>query len=235
MKVYKPILWDEAAGVNYGADSIELAQIVPHAGEWRRVYLDKYDRVKDGQAMSCVWCPPFTDVNGWSEQPSEIALSYIVTGTAHVKSGKVASHHIQSSPYFQHIASTSLAIEIEVHSAQPLFDTLELAAPDRTFSLPMIGTLSGAAKSLWLDSGKINSANVAGYIYLTTQCHETLLEALVRITDEQLVLAYHHYWPPCESECVVLNNHLVGDDRALFERLIAIAKPINDSYKRYLV
>jgi hypothetical protein len=235
MKVYKPILWDAAPGVDYGADAIELARIVPRVGECRRAYLDKYDRIEDGQAISFVWSPPFSDVNGWSEQPSEIALSYIVSGTAHFKSSEAASQHIKSSGYFQHIASTHLTVEIDVHGARPLIDTLALAEPDCKFSLPMLGSHTGGAVSLWLDSRYINSANVAGYIYLRSQNHETLLEALVRRTDEQVVLAYHHYWPPCESECFILNNHLGGDERSLFEHLISIAEPINDSYRRYLV
>ncbi len=235
MKVFKPILWDAACGVDYGADSIELARIVPRVGECRWVYLDKYDHLEDGQAISCIWSPPISDVNGWSEQPSEIALSYVVTGTAHLKSRETVSQHIQNSEYFQHIASTSLPLEIDVQSARPLIDMLALAAPDGTFSLPMLGTLTGDTVPLWLDSKNINAAKVAGYIYLTTQNHETRLEALVRITDEQVVLAYHHYWPPCESECVILNNHLGGDERALFEHLISIAEPINDSSRPYLV
>ena len=235
MKVYTPILWGAAPGVDYGADAIELARIVPRAGESRRVYLDRNDRVKDGQAISCIWRPPYTDVNGWIEQPSEIALSYVVTGTAHVTSRELADKQTESSEYVRHIASSSLTIEIDVHGASPLIDTLALAAPDHAFRLPMLGTGTGDSMPLWLDAGYVKSANIAGYIYLSTQGNETQLEALLHIRDEHLVLAYHHYWPPCEMECVILNNPLHGDERALFEHLISIAEPINDSYKQYLV
>jgi hypothetical protein len=235
MQVYTPILWGAVPSVDYGADTIELARIVPRAGERRLVYLDRHDQVSDGQAISCVWRPPYTDVNGWIEQPSEIASSYVVTGTACLIDGEMAAEHAEGSAYFRHIASTNLAVEIDVHRARPLIETLALAAPDYAFRLPMLGTATGGSMSQWLDSGYVRSAHVAGHIYLTSRGNETLLEALVRIKDGSLVLAYHQYWPPCEMECVILNNELRGDERALFEHLIANAEPIVDSHKQYLV
>lgn len=83
MRVYVPLLWNAVASVDYGADTIELALIVPRPGKRQRAYLDKYEQIEAGQPISCIWRPPYTDVNGWSDQPSEIALSYVVTGTAH--------------------------------------------------------------------------------------------------------------------------------------------------------
>lgn len=236
MKVFRPILWGAVPGVDYGADAIELARVVPHVGESRWVYLDKYDRVKDGQAISCIWSPPFTDINGWIEQPSEIASSYVVTGTAILKSQELVVRHTESSEYFQDVASTSLALEINVQSVRPLIDTLALAAPDDMFRLPKVGTCSGGSMPVWLGSKSIKSANVVGYIYLTARYYESQLEALLRIRDGQVGLVYHQYWASfCEMDCVILNKCLDEDERALFEHLIAAAEPISDTYKNYLV
>jgi hypothetical protein len=162
-------------------------------------------------------------------------LSYVVTGTAKLKSREVIAQQTESAEYFQHIVSTSLAVEINVQRVCPLIDTLALAAPDYMFRLPMFGNRTGDSMPVWLDSENIKSAHVGDYIYLTTQSYEVQLEALVRITDNQVVLAYHHYWPPCEMECVILKNSLCGDERSLFEHLISIAEPISDSHKGYLV
>lgn len=237
MKVYKPILWSHAPGVDYGADTIEVARIVPRAGGRRRVYLDKYDRVKEGETIRCIWTPPYTDVNGWMEQPSEIALGYVVTGTAHLAGTYADDEYADASDYLRHVAARNLRVDIDVHVTEPFIDTLAAAETDPAFQVPSIGICSGRKMKLvsYWDTGGADVAHVAGFIYLTTLNSETLLEALLRREGGQLMMAFHGYFSPGGDECRILNNALGMQDRALFEHLISTAEPIKDSHEPYLI
>lgn len=235
MKVHIPTLWNHAPSVDYSADSIELARIVPRSGARRRVYLSKSEDIADGQKITCIWSPPASEVNGWTEQPSEIALSYVVTGIAHLAPSAPGYEDIGEVDYFRYVAGTYLGVDIDVHHVRPLIETLTLSAPDSMFRLPTLGTISGKSIPLWLDSEGVSCAKVAGYIYLFTTSCETLLQALVRKTEKTIILGFHEYSPPHTCESFILNNPLSLQDQELFEHLISVAEPIEDMFKPYLI
>ncbi len=238
MLVHVPTLWDRSALIDFSSDSIELAAIVPRVGERRRVYLDKYQSIDEGQEITCIWTPPYTEVNGWMEQPSEIEFGYVITGTAHLPVKVADGDGGKSSDYTTCVETQSLWVDVDVHSASPLFEALLKSTADPTFSLPMHGDFTGRTpkhRSLWLVSDGVSTANVAGHIYLVTRSCETLLEALIRVEGDQIILAFHGYLPPIGYEYFILNNVLAGADRALFEHLISIAEPLEINYTPYLV
>lgn len=238
MRVFVPVLWERARGIDFCSDALELAVIVPRVGERRRVYLDKYEKIIDGQQISCIWSPPLSEINGWDGLPGEIAFSYLVSGTAVLRAREPGFQFSSGADPLDEIRAKSIVVDIDVRVTKPLMEALEATAPDAEFKLSSYGSYnskSGVSTHLWLESGGANFANVAGYTYLWTRRCETMLEALVRITDEQMIIAFHRYRPPIGDEVFILNNVLGVEDRAVIERAISNADPIEDVFQPYLI
>ncbi|WP_242485553.1 hypothetical protein [Pseudomonas sp. TH43] len=69
MKIYCPMFWSLDQGIDYSAPIIHLADIVPRAGQTTFAYFDRSDTLHIGETLQLIWCPPVSDLNGWSEQP----------------------------------------------------------------------------------------------------------------------------------------------------------------------
>lgn len=238
MKVLKPLLWDRAAEIDFSSNKLELAAIIPRAGQRRRIYLNKYEKITDGQQISCLWTPPASELNGWDFQPSEVTLSYIITGIAHLKDDYADHSYAGTVDYFEDIKRTSLVVDIDVDTANTLIDTSAAIKPDFEFDLATYGNYIGATATtipLWLESGYASYANVAGYTYLHTRTGETVLEAILHVADEQMTIAYHSYSPPIGGDTFVLNNILTKEEQSLFENILSTADPIEDNQEPYLI
>lgn len=238
MRVFHPRLWDRVPKTSFSSDTFELALIVPRSGERRRVYLDQYEPIEDGQQITCIWAPPYSELNGWDEQPSEIALSYVITGTAHLRAGATQGECIESADNFADLKRLSLVVDIDVHMVNPLIDTLLASTPDVEFTLCSYGiyiSTTAQSISLWLGSGHASFSRMREYIYLTSYTGESTVEALVRIINDEMILAYHRYSPPIGGDAFILNNVLNKEERALFEKVIAIAEPLVDTCTPYLL
>jgi hypothetical protein len=55
-----------------------LRRLIPTPGEERRVWLSA-TALQQGAVQRVLWVPPYSELNGWDAQPSEIALSQVVT------------------------------------------------------------------------------------------------------------------------------------------------------------
>jgi hypothetical protein len=71
MKISCPEAWLRAPGVDYGASSISLNANSPKPGQPASVVFALADRSRVGDVVTLLY--------GWSEQPSEIAKSLLVT------------------------------------------------------------------------------------------------------------------------------------------------------------
>jgi hypothetical protein len=71
MKIIEDLLWHR------GAASVGAAPL-PEPGEEHTVFLAATELHQEG-VQQLLWVPPYSELNGWDAQPSDIALSQIVT------------------------------------------------------------------------------------------------------------------------------------------------------------
>lgn len=78
MNTYLPLFWATDLGIDYGAPTLYLRDLLPAVGQNTLAAFDWQAHLTPGETLQLIWCPPVSDLNGWSEQPSEIALSHLL-------------------------------------------------------------------------------------------------------------------------------------------------------------
>ncbi|MGF6207989.1 hypothetical protein [Pseudomonas frederiksbergensis] len=226
IKIYRPRFWSLDSGVDYSAPVIHLNDIVPAVGQKTFAFFDRDDRLEAGATILLIWCPPVSDLNGWSEQPSEIAQSHFLK--AHVVGAAHASPH--STP------DSDRKYELEILSCERLLPALQASRGGSTsWNLQGIGSAQGSFLA-WDELHWCGRAVVEGFTYLTANTsNEAHLELILEESGDELIGLFSVHIDPGGTFHEMGRKRLTGEERRVIQQALKLAHPLHDSQAAYLV
>jgi hypothetical protein len=219
MRVFCPESWPQVPGVDYAA-RISLGAIRPRTGERTHAFFSR-DGLPSGSAAHLIWQPPFASWNGWSEQPSEIAHSYLLTA----RTG--AASTVDGGRY---------RYDFEVAACAPLLPALRAFAGDWALERVLDTTTVPPTSSLiWGEADGCGRAEIAGLTYLSARVPETYLELLVETVDGEMFGLLSTHLCPGWDEYHIGRRKLSQQERGAVERALDNAVQLVDTCAPYLL
>lgn len=232
MDIYWPTFWPNGPKIDHRAPTVTLDELLPDIGGNACAYFDKYDRPCAGDTVRLLWTPPVSDINGWSEQPSEIALSYLLTANVSSEAALVSPsggnpHLIHQGKYrhtFRILARERLLPALKIFPADANTWKLPVTATDQGFT-PLLNEVRWCGK-----------ATVEGLTYLAvTASNETYMEMLVDKEDEDFIGLFFMHVNPGGSDFNLGRQPLTSIEQNLIRSLINRAQPLADSQAPYIL
>ncbi|QXI26267.1 hypothetical protein [Pseudomonas vanderleydeniana] len=232
MHTYFPTFWPNGPNVDHSAATVHLSELLPAVGTTTAAYFERSDRVQVGETIRLIWNPPVSDLNGWSEQPSEIALSYLLI--AIVVSDASAPIRTARDPRFLHEGKQTLALEIL--SCERLLTVLKASpAGSGDWRLLEIGGEQGVHLA-WDEVSWCGKATVEGLIYLTANTrNETSLALLLAPDGDEIMGLFSLHIDPGGSEFGFGRRRLTADEKRSVQRALDRAHLLHDTQPAYLV
>lgn len=216
LKTCWPLDWCNVPGIDYSAPTLDLQAIVPKAGDKTWAQFDRHDNVQVGETVQLLWCPPLSAINGWSEQPSEIALSYLLTALV--------------------LSSMGDTYELDILGSERLLPMLRSLPHDQgAWALQQVG--GEEAQIIALEEACWSaSAVVEGLTYLSACTpFEAHMELLLEVTGDEVVGLFSAHVDPGGAFYSFGRRKLEGRERKAVEQVLKVAQPLKDSQGRYLL
>ncbi|MFS2069678.1 hypothetical protein ACEN9D_13020 [Pseudomonas sp. CT11-2] len=230
MKTYCPLFWSEDLGVDYSAPVINLKDILPTVGKNTFAFFDNTDSLLPGDTILLIWFPPASNLNGWSDQPSEIALSHLlnanVVGAAQASEPPVEATH----PHYG-----KRKYELDILSSERFLTVLQALQEDATsWHLSTIGSAQGPFLA-WDEVSWCGSAVVEGFTYLTASTpHEVHMELIVEMANEEIIGLFSVHIDPGGTFYEFGRRRLTWSELRAIKQALNIARPLHDSQAAYL-
>lgn len=221
MKIYSPMFWSLDQGIDYSAPIIHLADIVPRAGQTTFAYFDRSDTLHIGETLQLIWCPPVSDLNGWSEQPSEIAHSYLLQARV--------VRPVPSSASSMHLSMGKHRFELSVLSCENLLSALR-ALPEGSGAWDLQHNALA-----WQELTACGSAVVDGLTYLNASArHEAFMELILEVTEEQIVGFFCLHSDPGGMYQQIGRKRFTGEELRIVRHALDTAHVLHDTQDAYL-
>jgi len=205
-------------GVDYAAD-ISLAAIRPRPGQWTHAIFGR-DALPSGRVPRIIWKPPITSYNGWTEQPSEIAQSCLLTARTGILS-KIDAHHFR--------------YDFEVLACEPLLPALQALVADWTLQNDWDGsTVSPQWLREWEEVDGCAVADIDGFRYLSARLWETSLELLVQSINGEMFALLSTNSGPGGDYCFAGRRRFSAHERGIVEAALKDTVRLTDSCQPYL-
>lgn len=209
--------------------TLALSDVLPAVGSTTFArFSDRYLRV--GECLSVIWCPPYSDINGWDEQPSEILLSYFLNVRV-VATGDQVS--LPASP-LSSLTDCRYRYELEVLSCVP-FGTLlaGLQGDQAPWELVKVGTDEGL-KILPDGASWTAKARVGQFVYLCASLYESRVELILDVQGAEVFGLFHAYLFPGGDEFDIGRKRLQGAELEAVRSALQVATLLTDTSADYL-
>lgn len=232
MDIYFPTFWPNGPEIDHSAPTVALDALLPEIGSTVFAYFDKHARPHAGDTVRAIWTPPVSDINGWSEQPSEIASSYLLT--ANVFSEATLVTPSDGEPHL--ILQRKYRHALRILSRERLLPALKTFPVDaNAWKLPATATAQGITQ-LWDEAHWCGKATVEGLIYLTaTTPGEDSMDVLLDEEDENLIGLFSMLLNPGGSDISLGRQPLTSIEQNVMRRAIDRAQPLADSQVPYIM
>lgn len=215
LKTCWPSSWRNVPGIDYSAPTLDLQALVPKAGDKTWAQFDRHDAVQAGETVQLLWCPPLSAVNGWSEQPSEIAQSYLLK--AKVLCSRGDSH------------------ELDILGSEQLLPMLRsLPREQSAWSLGQIATEQGPI--IALEEACWSARAVVGGLTYLSACtpFEAHMELLLEVTGDEVFGLFSAHVDPGGAFYSFGRRTLEGRELMAVEQALKAARPLKDLHDNYL-
>ncbi len=250
MKIRLPVLWGRPADVDYGAEQLTLSDILPKTGQTINVYFSEDDSPVYKESPHVLWTPPLTEINCWSDHPSDILQSYIVTGQ--VKFIRQIPQDNEDATPLERMIEKKLEYELLITDVQPLLKLCDMVKtmsaelwqerygsktlPDLLQARNDNGTLFGYADDSDWDAVRwVGMASIGDYIYLNFSCYEAHYDLLLQQEGKQLFVHYFSADICGLIERYIAYKKLPSSENAGLKSLMARAVALKDSFGDYLL
>ncbi|CAM4035460.1 hypothetical protein [Pseudomonas wadenswilerensis] len=216
LKTCWPSSWRNVPGIDYSAPTLDLQAIVPKAGDKTWAQFDRHDNVQAGETVQLLWCPPLSAVNGWSEQPSEIALSYLLKALV--------------------LSCMGDTYELDILGSERLLPMLRSLPHDQgAWALQQVG--GEEAQIFALEEACWSAcAVVEGLTYLSACTpFEAHMELILEVTGDEVVGLFSAHVDPGGAFYSFGRRKLEGRELRAVEQVLKVAQPLKDSQGRYLL
>ena len=214
MKICFPTFWSKDSGIDYSAPILDLNDLVPGVGQRALARFYNHETITVGETLQVIWCPPISDLNSWSEQPSEIAQSYLLTakvvGTAPSGLGRY---------------------ELEILNSEQFVRVLRALAEDLQGQQSFVHL----DRLAWDEINWAGSATVEEFTYLTAlKPHEAFMELIVKVIGNEIIGLFSLHIDPGGVFCKLGGTRLAGSELAAVKQTLATARPLQDTRAHYL-
>ncbi|WP_150119057.1 hypothetical protein [Massilia sp. NR 4-1] len=204
--------------MDYSAE-ISLAEILPQAGQQTYAFFGTDDLQVD-EAVNILWKPPFTAINGWSEQPTEIVMSYIVA--VKITCAWERCHFLYR-------------YDFEVISCEPMCPKIRAICGDWTLE-ECVDTIQNRTFFLWEEASWCGSAEVDGLKYICANTStESQMELLVEEIDGDMFGLLSTHIDPGGEYSYLGRRKFSKNEEVAVRKAIEQAAQLSDTYKKYLV
>lgn len=183
-----------------------------------------------GECLSVIWCPPYSDINGWDEQPSEILLSYFLNVRV-VATGDQVS--LPASP-LSSLTDGRYRYELEVLSCVPFGALLAgLQGDQAPWKLVKVGTDEGM-KILPDGASWTAKARVGQFVYLCASLYESRVELILDVQGAEVFGLFQAYLCPGGDEFDIGRKRLHGAELEAVRSALQVATLLTDTSADYL-
>lgn len=229
--IYLPTFWPNGPEIDHSAPTLTLDDLLPDIGGTAFACFDKHDRPHAGDTVRLLWTPPVSDINGWSEQPSEIALSYLLTANVSSEATLVSLSDGNRHPILQE----KYRYALRILARERLLPALKnFPADANPWTLPVTATAQGITQ-LWDEVHWCGKATVEGLIYLAATTSEASMEMLLDKEDENLIGLFSMHFNPGGSNFCLGRQRLTSIEQNVMRRAIDRAQPLADSQAPYIM
>jgi hypothetical protein len=227
IKIYCPTFWPNGPNVDHRSPTIRLADLLPAVGSIAPAYFERNHCCRAGETVWVIWCPSASDLNGWEDQPSEIATSYLLK--AHALTPKSSSE----PPHPLHLGKHKY--DLEILACERLLPALRaLPQVESAWSLPRIGTAHGVSLA-WNTLKWCGTAAVEGLTYLAARGpNEAYMELILEESDGEIAGLFSMHANPGGISYNIGRKRFDLDELRAVRHALSVAQPLQDSHPTYL-
>ncbi|ERO60403.1 hypothetical protein [Pseudomonas piscis] len=229
LRTCSPLFWSPDLGIDYGAATLSLRDLLPQVGQGISAFFEPQDRLMVGETLQLIWHPPVSDINGWSEQPSELAHSHLLRA-------RVSGPQQSPAQPMHDLHRGRQRFALQVLACTPLLAALQ-AQPleQQAWSLPGIGRPQGACLS-WDEAHGCGRADIVGLTCLSAaNGNEGMMEMILEIIGDQVSGLLSVHLGPGGNTYEFGRRVLAGAELIAIRRALEHARPLQDTQDAYLV
>ncbi|NHZ33959.1 hypothetical protein [Massilia rubra] len=224
MEIHRPDYWIRDPALDQGATT-SMAAILPRVGQRAAVGFAPDTASCAGAVETLLWQPPYTELNGWVDQPSEIAESYLVVAKVVDVSPSLEQRSGFANVYRHHV---------DIVSCEPLLPMLHGLHEDaKSWSLVKVGTQRGTVL-VWDEVHWCSAAAIDGLIFVTGNADQSFMELIVDDVDGELFGLFNGHMDPGGSGHHVGRHRLDRREQKTIRQVIQKAHRLADTCPAYL-
>ena len=216
-RIVASAIWHRGTVLPTSPALVRLEDLLPRPGQEQTVWVCGY-ALSEEATLDLLWYPPYSEQNGWDDQPSEIELSQIV-------SGRVVSA-AQSSDMDE------VECKISIQQRVPLLScvrALSRAPPTAALSMPIRMRYQHWRQAHWC-----GAAEIGGFIYLSALAGEANLELILKRRGHVLRVLYEQLSYDAWYEGAIGHWDLDKSDLEIIEKHLRNAVELRDGATPYL-
>jgi hypothetical protein len=217
MRIIEDLQWHRDVARDAAAAHPALGRLIPRPGEQRTVWLSE-SASHERADQQLLWVPPYSELNGWDAQPSEISLSQIVTARLRRTGGAPSGEKVEC------IAAILGRIS--------LLDACNHPVGDMGCDSALLANLQSAL--FWDQVHWAGTATIGGMTYLDVAAGEAGMGLLFARSPSQCSVRYAQLrvdgWSSAALGCWTLQ----GSIQQTIERHLAAAETLRDMSAPYL-
>ncbi|MBB3118284.1 hypothetical protein [Pseudoduganella violacea] len=223
MKIHYLETWPRVDGVDYAAETVSLKAILPAPGQQLSLAFALADGGQTGDVLRLLWQPPFSAENGWSERPSELRQTFLV-------SAKVL-RVVRDEADCRH--------DVEIVSCEALFPVLKALREDEaSWQLPTVLDTQTDPPHVFLTLEEViwcGMATVDGLTYIAAStAAEAYMQLIVEEVGGQLFGLFCAHSDPGGAFCRIGRRRLGGREERAVRQAMQTSRPLADSCGPYL-
>lgn len=225
MQIHRPDYWFRDPALDQAATT-SMAAILPRVGERVAVGFAPYTELRTGAVETLLWRPPYTELNGWVSQPSEIAQSYLFVARVI----KVATSLAQRDLFYDVYRH-----DIEILSCQPFLTALHGLHDNGKRTSPALVSTTYGPSLLWEDVHWCGTAAIDGLIFVMGIADQSFMELIAEDVDGALFGLFIGNSDPGGASYYLERRKLDQREQKTIRQVIEKAQQLTDVVPEYLI
>ncbi len=160
------------------------SDIIPKVDEQRIVYISLDTELEKGKKYYVLWYPPYSELNGWDDNPNEIKGTHVIECTLNYLESFPFTNEQINSFVGKWISKDLSKYQASVLSVTPFLEFCENYEGRDYFSFQRCGYPGGSSKMIWEESRKYQKATFSSnLIYITGSVPEQSFSAVIDVSD----------------------------------------------------
>ena len=217
MRLTRELEWTHVDWARSWEPELDLERILPAVGETCTVPGAPSYEIPDDGRVDVLWCPPHSELNGWSDRPSEILRSHVL----HTRMRRLPRRPPESCGE----GEWPVSVEVEVLGREPLTTVMCRPVPPassplgRYYDIHHSGGVFGTFTA-WEAMWRVYVSRADPWIYLRGENQEACDDLIVTVRDGAVTVHFASSGFSCHEQAHVLRYRTSGEESELFLHLI---------------